>query len=158
MDIVFLIINIVIALGAIGALCIAIKSLKETQKTRRDSFMPLVIPRGLGWDGQSIAQGGRINIENCGRGPAWDISLHYPNGQEHKLVSFLHNEKYNQKECNLPWPDFEKSESMLFLEIIYHDVFRNKLKLRFPVRISSEGNYKILNYDQKDGFELILPK
>jgi hypothetical protein len=145
-------------LGTIGAFFIARKSLKETQKTRRDSFMPLVIPRGIGWEGKTISTLGKFVIENCGRGPAWNITVRYPDGQCYNIIPFLHNEKFNIKECYLPWPDYDKCLSPFIVVIIYHDVFHNELRLRFPVTIGLEGSHKVLKYDQKDGFELLLPE
>jgi|GEM_PF-4270192 len=156
---ILLVINIVMAIGAIGALIVAICSLRETQKTRRDSFLPIVIPRSIGWDSGRVANSGNFKIENIGRGPAWNIKVEYPGGRTHDLAKYVHNETHNRIETVLPWPDFNTIHSSLTLTLIYYDTFNRKMKVRFKTVVDEAGvGRKVLRYKQQDGFDLILAK
>lgn len=153
-----LILNIIMAAVAIGAFFIAKHSLTETQKTRRDSFLPLIVPLGIGWESKTIEKQGELAIINWGRGPAWRITIEYPFGKKNEIIKFLDHGKYNRTNAILPWPDFSKVNSEFMLTIIYNDTFKRCLKVSFRVTVveNNQGK-KVLKYDQKDGFELKLP-
>jgi hypothetical protein len=157
-NIVLLVVSIIMAIAAIRAVNIARHSLKETQKTRRDNFLPIVIPRGIGWEGQHVRNNGNIRIENIGRGPAWNIAIDYPSGESRHLAKFLHHEKGSMCDAVLPWPDFAKVPDELLLTLRYNDTFNRLLKVSFRVtKEKGPQEIPVLKYNQKDGFEFMLP-
>jgi hypothetical protein len=156
MNIFLYVTNGIIAIGTITAILFAVKSLIETQKTRKDSFMPILIPLGIGWASNSIRECGEISIKNCGRGPASDIRVAYSNGEIHNLIKFLDYQEYNKKNCILLWPNFDQIEPDITL--VYNDIFGRTLKSYFHVTIENEpGGNKVLKYDQSDGIKFHLP-
>jgi len=157
-NVVLLIVNIIMVCAAIRAIYIAKHSLEETQKPRRDNFLPLVIPRSIGWTSTRVSTSGDFKIENIGRGPAWNITIEYPGGEKKEIAKFLHHEKFSDVNVTLPWPDFSKVDNKFMVTMSYNDTFNRCLKVRFKVtKKMIQQEKQILTYNQQDGFEFTLP-
>lgn len=146
------VINLVIALCALGALIIAVISLRETAKARRDMFLPLITVLGISKTGAA----GTIKIRNMGHGAALNIRAHLTGADPFEIASECPPSYEIEKQKKLILPEVQ-SISNPQLVISYYDVFSRQIQTVYNVKLmpDTDGHFTVRIQDWSR--EVVLP-
>lgn len=158
---------------AIFSLKIAIRSLRESEKSRRDMFLPIIISKSISSDfsGKYVW----FYLQNIGHGVALQPKIRLVGIKDMDIIEGYHTEASNiQAVTPLEFMDHRISQgyyhwafdltnvdfntllnSKLKLKMLYDDIFERQIKTTYNLTLKKDGKYYQfhLNYP-----EVQLPK
>lgn len=145
------------------SLKIAIHSLSESKKARRDIFLPIIIiPENLSFSQAAYQYGGSLHLKNIGHGIARDVEATMTGIKKHFREKFIEIssdlDKYtwniSLKDTELVTKQLQKPE----IVISYTDIFKRQIITKYCItqKELEGGTYKP-SIDPSD-FEITLPK